>query len=115
MRHDPHKLLWDMMQAAERISSFAASKSFEDFRGDALLRSGIERQFEILGEAMTRLIQTSPTIAQQFSDYRKIVGFRNALIHGYDVVDDEVTWGIVQQKLPRLREEIERLLPPSGA
>jgi uncharacterized protein with HEPN domain len=113
MPHDPAKLLWDMREAALRIERFAAGKSYQDYLNDELLRSGIERQFEIIGEAMTRLVKADPTTAAKITDYRKIAGFRNALIHGYDHIDHEIAWGVVINKLPLLREELQKLLPPS--
>ena len=106
------KLLLDMKSAAERIGRFVAGKTFSDFQTDELLRSGVERQFEIIGEAMTRLIKRDPSTAARISDYRKIAGFRNALAHGYDSIDDDITWGIVTDKLPILLRETEALLSP---
>jgi len=104
------KLLHDMKSAAERIGRFTSGKDFDDYLSDELLRSGVERQFEIIGEAMTRLMKLDESVAQQISDYRKISGFRNALVHGYDSIDDETSWGIIKGKLPLLRAELEGLL-----
>src|SRR5215210_7574603 len=94
------KLLHDMLRAAERIARFVAGKTFADYGSDDLLRSGVERQFEIIGEAMTRLVKLDVKLAERITNHRKIAGFRNALIHGYDSIDDETSWGIVQGKLP---------------
>jgi uncharacterized protein with HEPN domain len=106
------KLLWDMLTSAQRIESFTTGKSLEDYRRDELLRSAVERQFEIIGEAMSRLLKVDSALAGTISDYRKIASFRNVLIHGYDSIDDVISWGIVQSKLPILRAELERLLNP---
>ena len=78
------------------------------------MRSGIERQFEIVGEAMTRLIKQDPATAGKITDYRKIAGFRHALIHGYDSIDDETSWNIIANKLPVLRVELAQLLAANG-
>ena len=110
MRPEIAKLLHDMMSAAERIERFVKGKGFEDYVSDELLRSGVERQFEIIGEAMTRLVKLDEPVAKQISEYRKIAGFRNALVHGYDSIDDETSWGIIEQKLPLLRIELDALL-----
>lgn len=59
---------------------------------------------------MTRLIKCTPDVAGQITDYRKISGFRNALIHGYDSIDDTISWSIVQNKLPVLRREISAIM-----
>lgn len=104
------KLLYDMREAAERIARFAHNRSFDDYVNDEMLRSAIERQFEIIGEAMTRLIKRDRSTAEKITDYRKIAGFRNVLIHGYDAVDATTSWGIVINKLPVLRTELDTLL-----
>ncbi len=104
------KLLYDMQQAAARIGRFVGTKTYNDYLKDELLRSGIERQFEIIGEAMTRLIKRDPTVAARITDYRKIAGFRNALIHGYDSIDDQTSWGIITTKLPVLKQELDELM-----
>ena len=74
-----------------------------------MLRSAIERQFEIIGEALNRLKRLDPETAVRISDYQRIIDFRNVLAHGYDVVSDQVVWDIVQNKLPDLRREIDEL------
>jgi uncharacterized protein with HEPN domain len=110
MQPEIAKLLHDMKSAAERIERFVKGKTFNDYLADELLRSGVERQFEEIGEAMTRLIKSDETVAQQISEHRKIAGFRNALVHGYDSIDDETSGGIIERKLPLLRVELEALL-----
>jgi uncharacterized protein with HEPN domain len=104
------KLLQDMVSAAGRVERFTAGKSYDDYANDDLLRSAVERQFEIIGEAMTRLMKHDRSVAERLTDYRKIAGFRNALVHGYDAIDDLISWGVVTQKLHVLRSELERLL-----
>lgn len=104
--------LFDMQHAASGIAMFTAGKLLEDYKADRMLRSAVERQFEILGEALTKLRALDPEIAERISDQRKIVSFRNVLIHGYDSVDDEITWRIVTEKLPILQRELEELLKP---
>ena len=75
-----------------------------------MLQSGVERQFEIIGEALGQLAKVDQQLATQITDYQKIVSFRNVLIHGYADVDDELVWDIVETRLPLLREEIGRLI-----
>jgi uncharacterized protein with HEPN domain len=104
------KLLLDMKRAAERIERFAEGKTFKEYQEDELIRSAIERQFEIIGEAMTRLIKADSRMAEKIGDFRKIAGFRNAIVHGYDAIDDKISWGIVTTKLAILRKELDRLL-----
>ena len=75
-----------------------------------MLRAAVERQFEIIGEALTRLVRLDERLAGRISEYRRIVDFRNILIHGYADVDDRVVWDVVQTKVPVLRREVEALL-----
>jgi len=104
------KLLYDMKQAAARIRRFATGRSLADYTNDDFLRSADERQFDIIGEAMTRLMKRDQALAETFTDFRKIAGFRNQLIHGYDSIDDETTWSIIKMKLPVLQRELNHLL-----
>ncbi len=110
MRLESKKLLEDIRQAAELIEQFTKSKGFDDYAKDSLLRSGVERQFEIIGEALNQLVRIDPNTANQISQHRRIIGFRNILIHGYDVVKDAVVWDIVRNSLATLHEEVKSLL-----
>lgn len=74
-----------------------------------MLRSAIERQFEIIGEATKRLHKANPDLAAQIRSYRKIIAFRNLLIHGYNIVSDSVVWNTIEEDLPLLRADIRRL------
>ena len=115
MRLESRKLLEDVRQATELILQFAAGRTILDYRETALLRSGIERQFEIIGEAISRLTKLDAATASQISQRRRIIDFRNILIHGYDLVDTNVAWDVVQNDLPALLREVEALLSePEG-
>jgi uncharacterized protein with HEPN domain len=113
MQLEAKKYLYDIKQAAEQVVHFTANKQFEDYQGDALLRAAVERQFEIIGEAMARLVRLDENIAARITEHRRIVAFRNILIHGYEHVDDRIVWDIVETKLPLLRSEVEGLLNES--
>ncbi len=110
MQRDSKKHLEDVRHAAFAIEQFTAGKTFSDYAADGLLRSGDERQFEIIGEALNRLSKVDPDTIDQISEYPRIIAFRNILIHGYDVVDDRVVWDLVQLKLPTLALEVRTLL-----
>ena len=75
-----------------------------------MLRSAVERQFEIIGEALRRLSKEDTASAARVSEHQRIIAFRNILIHSYAEVDDLVVWDILQTKLPSLRREVEALL-----
>lgn len=111
---DVRKYLFDIWQACELLAQFTTGKTLNDYQGDALLRSAIERQFEIVGEDQNQAIKLDAGVANQVSDSGRIIAFRNRLIHAYAAVSSEVVWGIVEAYLPKLRLEIRRLLENAG-
>jgi uncharacterized protein with HEPN domain len=110
MPPEAKKLLADMLEAADAIAQFAAGKSLAEFKSNSLLRSAIYYQYVIIGEALSQLRTHYPLVADQISEHHRIVGFRNQIIHGYAKVDHEITWRIVETKLPVLRNELAALL-----
>jgi len=76
-----------------------------------LLRSAVERKFEIIGEALNRIRRENPSLMNRIRDHRDIISFRNILVHGYDSIDDRIAWGIIEEDLDRLLEDISELLP----
>ena len=109
MRLESRKYLDDMQRAANVLREFTAGRSFDQYRKDAMLRAAVERQFEIIGEAMARLARVDEAVAARISGYRRIIAFRNVLIHGYADVDDRLVWDVVETSLPTLVEEINTL------
>jgi len=103
------KLLEDMREAADGIAAFTRDRTLADYRADKQLRWSIERGFELIGEALSQLHKLDSSLAESISECRKIISFRNLLIHGYSAIDHEKTWDIVQSNLPILRRELERL------
>ena len=110
MRLESKKLIEDMRQGAALIIEFTTGKSFDDYAKDKLLKSGVQRQFEIIGEALNRLSKGDPATAARITERRQIISFRNVLIHGYDIVDDLVVWDVVCKKLPILLDEVRAIL-----
>lgn len=110
MRLEAKKYLEDIRQAAELAMQFTQGKSLADFAEDFLLRSAVERQLEIIGEAINRLHKIDPEVAERIEDYRRIISFRNILIHGYDLVDNRLVWSVVTTKVPPLVERVKALL-----
>jgi uncharacterized protein with HEPN domain len=74
------------------------------------LRLAVERNFEIIGEAVARLAKIDPAIAARIGDYAQIISFRNLLIHGYDLIDHAQVWNVVRSDLPTLEAEVETIL-----
>jgi uncharacterized protein with HEPN domain len=70
----------------------------------------VERQFEIIGEALRRAVHVEPGLTERITNTRRIIAFRNRLIHGCASVADEVVWGVVEEDLPRLSREVQELL-----
>ena len=104
------KHLYDIREAAAAIFRFVRGKTFDDYEQDELLRSGIERKFEIIGEALNRIRRDEPTLLDKIREHRNIVSFRNILAHGYDSLDNRIVWGIIAEDLGKLLEDVERLL-----
>jgi len=107
---DREAFLWDMLHAARNIESFIDGKTLDQYEADELLRSAVERQFLIIGEAASQAIRHFPEVESEIDDIARIIAFRNRLIHGYAVVSDVVVWAIAHDELPQLRRDIETLL-----
>jgi uncharacterized protein with HEPN domain len=101
-------------KACDLIGQFVAGKTFSDYKNDPLLRSGVERQFEIIGEALNQALRYDPGLAAKISSTPRIIAFRNQLIHRYAVVSDDVVWGVIETNLPVLTREVKLLLERSG-
>jgi uncharacterized protein with HEPN domain len=104
------KSLFDIKSAIEEIDSFFVGRErrFEDYSNDILLKRAVERDLEIIGEAMNRIMKENPDI--EITNAYRIVGLRNQIIHGYDKVSDENIWGIVMIHLPKLKDEVGLLI-----
>ena len=110
MEHDPKKHLYDILQAGKLIGEFTRGRTIERYRDDIILRSAVERQFQIIGEALLQLSRRYPDVARKITDYQSIIDFRHVLVHGYDHIEDDVVWGIVEGNLGNLIREVELLL-----
>ena len=101
--------LKDIEQSIMEINEFLpAERNYFVFQNDLKTRKAIERNIEIIGEAMDRILKTDPNF--QITDSRKIVDTRNRIIHGYDSVSADVIWLIVNRYLPILEIEVKELL-----
>lgn len=104
------KYLFDIREACELLQRFSDGRTLQDYIADPFLRSAVERQFEIIGEALKKMLFVSPDLTSSISDTKRIIAFRNKLIHGYADISHEVVWGVLESNLPGLRQEIELLL-----
>ncbi len=115
MRIEALKYLYDMQQACRLMAAFLAGRSFDDYSTDPLLRSAVERQLTIVGEALNRLMKIESAVTTRITDVRQIIAFRNILVHGYDVVRHEVVWGILESDLSILTRDVDTLLQTRGS
>jgi uncharacterized protein with HEPN domain len=113
MEDDVLAYLHDIRRAAAAILQFTRGKTFDDYRSNDLLRSATERKFEIIGEALNRLRKHSAELVGQIHEHRSIISFRNILVHGYDRIDDQIVWGIIEEELGKLAADVDRLLQQS--
>lgn len=109
MRHEPKKLVEDISRAIDEVATFCAGKSFCDIENDRQLQLVVERELEIIGEALARLKRDHLSLALRIPDAEKIIGMRNVLAHGYDVLEYEILWDVVENKLPDLKDCLKRL------
>lgn len=110
MKSDIRAYLHDILEAGRAIKKFIAEHTLEDYASDEMLRSAVERKFEIMGEALNRIRRDEPGLLSRVRDYRDIISFRNILIHGYDAIDDRIVWGVIEEDLDVLLKDIEQLL-----
>ena len=103
------KYLFDIETSIKSIEDYIGkNKDFNKYKQDKMLRRAVEREFEIIGEAMSRIEKISPEL--QITSKKLIIGMRNRIIHGYDKIDDGLVWGTIVRHLPRLKTEISNLL-----
>ncbi len=102
--------LEDIVRCIDEIFSFLpTSKNFHEYQKDIRTKKAIERNIEIIGEAINR-ISKNESCDIQIKNARKIIGTRNRLAHEYDNISDEIIWAIVLRELPKLKKEIEELM-----
>lgn len=115
MQRDRRAYLWDICNSADLIREFVAHQTLEDYQRDPMLRSAVERQLEIVGEALAQLVRRFPDTGARISKHVEIISFRNILIHGYSFVNDEIVWSVIHTELPALRDEVSGLLEDLGS
>ncbi|MBA4411374.1 MAG: DUF86 domain-containing protein [Bacteroidota bacterium] len=98
--------LFDILNAIEEIEQFLpqGQRLFEVYKDDLKTKRAVERNLEIIGEATNRILNKDSNF--KISHSRKVISLRNRIIHGYDVISDELIWGIVINDLPKLKSEI---------
>jgi uncharacterized protein with HEPN domain len=114
MQLEVKKCLFDILNAAKHIEQYTRGFDYADYVADGQVQAAVERKFEIIGEALNRIRKLDASVVEGISEHQRIIGFRNVITHGYDVLDSELVWDAVQNHLPMLKQEIEELLtyPP---
>jgi uncharacterized protein with HEPN domain len=110
MAHSPEKLLADILAACSAISAFTLGRTRDEYAADLMLRSAVERQLEILGEAIRRLGALDPERVARISEHRRIIAMRNIIAHGYDGLDNDVVWQAVGEKIVIVQREAGTML-----
>ena len=109
MNNKYFKFLFDINKSIDNINNYIGdSKIFEQYDLNPLLQDAVERNLEIIGEAMKNLLEIKPDISISFA--RKIVNTRNKISHGYDEIENSEIWNIIINYLPRLKSEVDKLL-----
>ena len=110
MDHDPKAYLFDIKQACEAIKEFTQNIGFKEYSANSMVKAAVERKFLVIGEAMIRLKREHPETLNRITNQEKIIGFRNVLVHGYDIIDDATVWSAIKDSIPTLQHEVEDLL-----
>ena len=109
METEIKKYLFDIQESIESIGKYLENKyDFKVYMADKMLRRAVEREFEIIGEAMSRIDQLDPSL--DITAKKLIISMRNRVIHGYDKIDNEIIWGTIVRHLSTLKIEINNLL-----
>jgi uncharacterized protein with HEPN domain len=107
---NPQKYLYDIVDCCEFVLEMTKDKTVEDYKNDRVFRSALERELQIVGEAMLQLDNMSPELSEHIAQHRGIIGFRHVLVHGYDSLDPDTVWNVVETKVSVLLEQAQTLL-----
>lgn len=99
-----------MLSSCEFLLEFTKGRTADDYREDRAFRSAVERELQIIGEALMQLDDVRPDIAEQIPDYLNIIGFRHVLVHGYDALNPATVWNVIETKLAPLKDPLQRIL-----
>ena len=110
------KWLYDIKLAIDEIESYfeGEDKNFFEYQKNIMLKRAIERNLEIIGEAINRILKKDSSLENQISDAKAIIGLRNQVIHAYDSISDENIWSIIINHIPRLKDEVKKIVDNSG-
>ena len=110
MRLEIKKYIFDILGAARDIKEYTNGIEYSCFIRNGMVQAAVERKFQIIGEALNRIKSLEESILNGISEHRRIIAFRNIIVHGYDAIDTEIVWDAIENHLPKLEEEVEQLL-----
>lgn len=109
MSREVDKYLYDIQESIDAIRDYLGEeRDLTDFQDDKLIKRAVERELEIIGESISRIYKLEPDLL--ITKAQRIVELSNWVIHGYDMVDDIVIWGLISKDIPELKEQVENLL-----
>jgi len=109
MKHDPLVCIEDAVTACELILEFTKGMEENEYCADLKTKAAVEREFEILGEALNRVKKIDIAILEDVDSWKEIIGFRNVIAHGYDVVEDEIVWDSIKRNIPLLLTQLKKI------
>ncbi|MBN1975706.1 MAG: DUF86 domain-containing protein [Sedimentisphaerales bacterium] len=107
---NPQKYLYDIVDCCKFILEMTKDKTVEDYKRDRIFKSALERELQIVGEAMLQLDNINPEISERIAEHRNIIGFRHVLVHGYASLDPDTVWNVVETKVGILLSQAQALL-----
>ena len=110
MKPDAIQLVASVVDAATLVIQWTDGKTVEDYVSDPYMRSAVERQFIVIGEAVNQLRAVEPSIAAHISGFRDVIGFRNVLVHGFFQVNHYPVWKVIEEHAPPLLREAAALI-----
>jgi uncharacterized protein with HEPN domain len=110
MQPESAKLLRDILEAGTTVRAYTAGRTRDAFLAEGQVRDAVNWNFAIIGEALSQLHKLDASTAERITEWHRIIAFRNQLIHGYGVIKHEITWDIIEKKLPVLMSEVGGLL-----
>jgi uncharacterized protein with HEPN domain len=109
MSREVAKYLYDIQESIDAIQDYIGEgRDFTDFQQNKLIKRAVERELEIIGESINRILKLEPDLL--ITEAQRIVELSNWVVHGYDMVDDIVIWGLILKDIPELKEQVENLL-----
>lgn len=115
MPRDVRVYLYDVLSSCKAAATFVEGKTFDNYAADLLLRSAVERQLGIVGEALNQALKLEPKLGERITSARQIIDFRNLFIHAYTAASAPVVWAVLEVHLPVLISEVETLLAEFAA